>query len=178
MPAPITVADHNHDLCQADALARAEAVCLGRGVRLTPIRRQVLSILWQSHRPASAYEVLHQLNDASGMNDAMARNEGRGEAKDGIKRPLAPPAVYRALDFLLSQGLAHRLASLNAYVGCVHPERAHGAQFFICRHCQAVIEVRDTALAEGMQRVADQLGFAMQAPLVEVTGICAACMTA
>lgn len=163
-----TAPDHTHDhaQCQADAMERAEALCAGRGVRLTDIRRRVLECLWQSHRPTSAYDILHHLNENQ-FNEA-----GGG---DPDRKPLAPPAVYRALEFLLEQGLVHRLASLNAFVGCVHPEREHGAQFYICRVCRAVTEVRDADLTAGIRRIADSLGFAIQAPMVEVNGLCAAC---
>ena len=49
--------------------------------------------------------------------------------------------MYRALQFLQSQGLVHRLESLNAYVGCVHPEHPHASQFLICRDCGQVEEL-------------------------------------
>lgn len=162
LPSPFPETSHDHTLCQSDALERAEALCAGRAVRLTDIRRRVLEHLWASHRPASAYDILHQLNETSGSG----------------QKPLAPPAVYRALDFLLEQGLAHRLASLNAFIGCSHPERPHGAQFYICRVCRSVAEVRDAEVASGILRVADTLGFAVQAPVVEVEGVCATCQAA
>ena len=42
-------------------------------------------------------------------------------------RRLAPITVYRALDFLMEQGLVHRLASQNAYIACPeHPRRQGG----------------------------------------------------
>jgi len=149
---------HDHAACRAGALDRAEALCARRKVRLTDLRRSVLAVLWEDHRPISAYDILHRLN------------------ADGGK--VAPPAVYRALDFLIGQGLAHRIDSLNAFVGCPTPERAHGAQFFICRQCQTVAEVRDTAIAGGISAAADRLGFTVSAPVVEVTGLCPACQEA
>src|SRR5690606_10698879 len=89
---------HDHEQCVSDALAAAEQVCERSGARLTPVRRGVLGLVWQSHRPMGAYDLL----------DTLAREDDR--------RP-APPTVYRALDFLQEHGLVHRIASLNAFIG-------------------------------------------------------------
>lgn len=154
---------HDHDACRAEALRRAEDLCAARGERLTPLRRQVLEILWHDHTPLSAYDVLGRLNAGPRADDAL--------------RPAAPPTVYRALEFLVGQGLAHRLASLNAYIGCPHPEKPHGAQFFICRRCHAVAEVEDGTLGRDIERVGAGLGFVVDAPVVEVEGLCPHCRT-
>ncbi|RMD92342.1 MAG: transcriptional repressor, partial [Alphaproteobacteria bacterium] len=89
-------APHDHRACAAAALARAEARCRESGLRLTPLRRRVLEILLESHRPLGAYDILARL-----------RADGR---------PAQPPVAYRALDFLVAHGLAHRLHSLNAFL--------------------------------------------------------------
>lgn len=155
--------DHDHDACRAGALRRAERLCAERGARLTILRRQVLDILWaEDHRPLSAYDVLARLN--------------AGPRAGAAHRPAAPPTVYRALDFLVCEGLAHRLPSLNAYIGCPRPETAHGAQFFICRSCRTVAEVRDPALGQAIARAGAGIGFAVDAPVVEVEGLCPRCM--
>src|SRR5690606_29397539 len=99
---------HDHRRCIADALDAAERVCAGRGARLTELRRRVLELVWQSHRPVGAYPLLAALG------------------RDG--HAPAPPTVYRALDFLQAQGLVHRIESRNAYVGCPHPETDHTGQ--------------------------------------------------
>lgn len=152
---------HDHDACRDAALRRAEALCADRGERLTPLRRQVLDILWRDHRPLSAYDVLALLN--------------AGPRAEAAQKPAAPPTVYRALDFLVAQGLAHRITSLNAYVGCPDPETPHGAQFFICRSCQAVAEVGDPTLSRDIERIGAGLGFLVDAPVVEVEGLCPHC---
>jgi len=84
-PAP----DHDHDRCAADAIRHAEQVCVVRVQKFTPIRRQVLQALLSSHRPLGAYEVI----------DELAKS---------MPRP-APITVYRALDFLMENGLVHAL---------------------------------------------------------------------
>ena len=92
---------HKHSSCITAALDAAVANCRLDGQRLTPLRRRVLELVWSSHEPIKAYDIL----------DAM-RNEKRGAA---------PPTVYRALDFLQQQGLVHKIESLNAYIGCGAP---------------------------------------------------------
>ena len=51
LPAIFPDPDHDHDRCSTDAMAVAEALCLERGQRLTPIRRKVLAALLGSHKP-------------------------------------------------------------------------------------------------------------------------------
>lgn len=148
---------HDHDLCVADALASAEAICHSRGARLTAVRRRVLELVWSGHRPVGAYDVLAAL------------------APEG--RPAAPPTVYRALDFLIEQGLIHRIASLNAFVGCAHPEAAHAGQFLICLGCREVSEFDDPAITADVAARAASRGFTVSAQNLEVTGLCARCRT-
>ena len=136
-------------------LARSEALCRERGVRLTDQRRRVLEILCAADRPIGAYQIL----------ESMA--EGR--------RVPAPPTVYRALDFLLSHGLAHRLESLHAYVGCAHPGEPHAGQFLICDRCGGVTELDDAGLARRLTSLARGTGFRPARPVVELIGTCAAC---
>lgn len=151
-PAP----DHDHDRCSSEALAHAEAVCAARSQRLTPIRRQVLSVLAASHQPLGAYEIIERLGD-------------------GGPRP-APITVYRALDFLLEQGFAHRIESRNAFIACGHH---HGSRemvvFLICEHCGAVGEAGSAAVAETLETAAGNAGFAIKTPVIEITGTCAHC---
>src|SRR3979490_3492568 len=114
-PAP----DHDHDRCAADALRHAEQVCADRTQKFTPIRRRVLQALLSSHRPLGAYEVI----------DELAKS---------MPRP-APITVYRALDFLMENGLVHRIESRNAFLACAHDHEptAMGA-VLICDRCGSV----------------------------------------
>lgn len=139
-------------------LARAEALCGERGVRLTEQRRRVLEILWAAERPIGAYEIL--------------------EAMGGGRRALAPPTVYRALDFLLEQGLVHKIESLHAFVGCDHPGRPHASQFLICDRCGAVTELEDEGVARSLRSAADESGFQPARRVVELIGVCASCSDA
>lgn len=152
---PFLSHEHDHDACVDAALDRAEAVCARRGARLTALRRRVLEIVWSGHRPIGAYDVLEHLT--------------------GDGRRAAPPTVYRALDFLLEHGLVHRVASLNAFVGCAQPGHGGNGQFLICRRCGSAAELRDTAIAEAIDGAARQRGFATEAHTVEIAGLCPNC---
>ena len=136
-------------------LARAEQICTERGVRLTPQRKTVLRLLCEADRPLSAYELLDQLR-------ASVRNP-------------APPTVYRALDFLLEQGLVHKLETLHAYIGCAHPDHPHASQFLICDDCGGVSEVEDPAVARSLTAAGKAAGFRTKRPVVELLGTCADC---
>ena len=119
------------------------------------MRRRVLEMVWRSHRPVGAYAILDDL-----------RGDGR---------PTAPPTVYRALSFLAGLGLVHRIASLNAFVGCPLPGEPHTGQFLICRECGAAEEIDDHGIAGAVRRGAERVGFRVQHPTVEITGLCPRC---
>lgn len=153
-PAPA----HDHDRCLARALREAERLCRQRGAQLTPIRRRVLELVWSGHRPQGAYELLERLQAERGR--------------------VAPPTVYRALDFLLAQGLIHRIESLNAFVGCARPSHSHSGQFFICEGCGTTAELADPGLASQIDRSAEALGFSVAQRIVEVRGFCPCCQPA
>ncbi len=161
---------HDHRVCVEVALATAARLCLERRARLTPLRRRVLELVWRSHAPVGAYDILGRLSDEQGT----AQEKSTAQEK-GTRRPSAPPTVYRALEFLLAQGLIHRIESLNAYVGCVHPDGAHGGQFLICTGCGATAEVHDPRVDAAVARRAEELGFAVARKTIEVAGLCPPC---
>ena len=146
---------HDHGLCVDAALAAAEVQCRDRGVRLTTLRRRVLELVWRGHGPVGAYTLLETL---------------RG---DGLAA--AAPTVYRALDFLLTQGLIHRLERRNAFIGCPNPEMVHSGQFLICTGCGAVAEIDDDDVGQAVRRAAGRHGFTVVRPTVEVEGLCPGC---
>ena len=136
------------------ALADAESVCLEKGVKLTPIRRRVLELLLESDAPAKAYDLLTKL-------------DGEGAAK--------PPTVYRALDFLLETGLAHKIESLNAFMACGHRHHRHAAAFLICTNCETAQELHSSKTLETIERESQAVQFKMQNVVIEVRGLCADC---
>lgn len=155
MLVPFQRPGHRHEHCVTEALERAERECAHRGQRLTPLRRRVLELVWSRHEPVKAYELLEIL-----------RAEHKGAA---------PPTVYRALEFLLAEGFVHRIESMNAFVGCGEPTRAHHGQFWICERCGAVAEMDDNELSALIARKARQLGFETDQQTIEIHGICRDC---
>lgn len=148
--------DHGHD--PAAALAAAEDLARSRGLRLTPVRRRVLQMLLTEGRALGAYDVLRRLGD-----------EGFGHQ---------PPVAYRALDFLVEHGFAHRIRRLNAFAACAHPHEDHEALFLICEVCNALTEVPGAPVHKAIRAAARAAGFAVSATTVEALGRCAACTDA
>ena len=152
---PFSTAEHDHGNCVSLALAKAESLCRQRGQRLTALRRRVLELVWDNHQPVGAYALLEKM---------------RGE-----KGRMAPATVYRALDFLQDQGLVHRLASLNAFIGCAFPDSRHAGQFLICSSCRQLAELDDSRVTAALQASAESSGFAIGSSTVEIMGLCPNC---
>jgi len=150
-------ARHDHADGIAHAVAEAEARCAEAGLRLTPVRRRVLEILLEGPRAMGAYEVLARL-----------AAEGQGAH---------PPVAYRALDFLVAHGLAHRIARLNAFVACGRPGERHRPAFLICRGCRSVAEA-EAPPGGALGREAAASGFRIEHTSIEAEGLCPACSEA
>jgi Fur family zinc uptake transcriptional regulator len=150
---------HDHGHCTAQAIARAEALCATREARLTPMRRQVLAALAESHQPLGAYEVMDRL-------------AGPGT------RP-APITIYRALEFLVDNGLVHRIESRNAFLACINNhESGASVVFLICERCGAVGEAPSAEVTKTLAAAAKRAGFTPKAPVIEISGICSHCSRA
>jgi len=147
--------DHDHAHCTGAGLDRADALAQSRGLRLTPVRRATLEILLSRHKAFGAYEILDELKQA-----------GFGSQ---------PPVAYRALDFLVEQGLAHRVRRLNAFMACTHPGTDHAPAFFICTECAAVAELPEESLRAAVGDAATSIGFEVQRLSVEAEGLCPNC---
>lgn len=150
-----TFQHHDHSHCAGDSLARAEALMAERGARLTPVRKRVLEILLEAHRALGAYDVLQRL-----------AAEGFGNQ---------PPVAYRALDFLVEQGLAHRIQRLNAFIACMHAGESHAPAFLICQTCETVAEAPVAPVRAALDTAAADLGFAVDRVTIEALGLCPAC---
>src|ERR1700761_3925781 len=151
-PAP----GHDHGRWTAEALQHAERVCAKRAQKFTPIRRQVLEALLSSHKPLGAYEIIEEL----------ARSKPRP----------APITVYRAFDFLIENGLVHRIESRNAFLACAHDhDETATVAFLICERCGLVGEVPAAPVAQSLNASARSTGFTPRMSIVEITGVCAHC---
>ena len=156
MTIPLASQQHDHSRCIDSALTTAQQLCAESGVRLTQLREQVLKIVWQSHQPLGAYAVMDVLSQES-------------------TRRVAPPTVYRALDFLLEQGLVHRVNLLNAYIGCSHPDEPHQHNFLICKKCDIAVEFEAPKMDKAICDSAREQGFEISSQSVEVLGLCSNC---
>ncbi len=154
--------DPKHHVHDAAGFVRAvEHACHERGLRLTAIRTRVLGFVASAGKPIKAYDLL----------ELVREGEGAGAA--------APPTVYRALDFLLSNGFIHKLESINAFVACHHPNTdQHSVPFLICNRCHSAVELEDREVVDALDARARALGFVPQAQTLEVHGLCAKCASA
>ena len=147
---------HDHSRCISAALSRAEELCAANKARLTPTRKAVLELLWQDHKPLGAYQLQDQLAALTGKS-------------------IAPPTIYRAIEFLLGLGLIHRIASLNAYIGCPFPGSDHSNLFMICTECGSAAEVSHNSLNDLLQKTSDKTNFTIQSQTLELLGLCPNC---
>jgi len=155
MVQPFTCQEDVHQYCVDSALQQAETLCVKNNLRLTPLRRRILKLIWQNHQPVGAYELLDLL-----------QQEGKA----------APPTVYRTLDFLLEHGLIHRLASRTAYFGCSQPGQKHSGQVLICESCNVLAELDSNSITHQIDSTAASVGFQVREQLVEVSGLCPRCL--
>lgn len=153
--------EHDHARCEADALRHAEIICARQGLRFTEQRRHVLQALLESHVPASAYDVIDRLAE-------------HGESR------LAPVSVYRALEFLTANNLAHRIESKNAFVACDRGDDCEpGATLFlICDNCGAAAEASSDTLGSLVTAETRKREFMPRLRVLEVRGLCARCQAA
>ncbi len=166
---------HAHDVFHADTdhdarLEAARALCTERGVRFTPLRQEVYALILAADKPMGAYDLIAAL---------QARRDAEYAAQAAPKRQkasvIAPPTVYRSLDFLLAEGFIHQLNSINAYIPCCHPRDAHAAAFLICTLCQKVTEYSRAPVHELMDFIKDDVGFSINQSYIELKGICDDC---
>ncbi|WP_041522213.1 Fur family transcriptional regulator [Gilvimarinus agarilyticus] len=141
-------------------IEEAERQCINRGTRLTTKRKQILAGLIESNKALSAYELIDFCKSHYGDT-------------------FSAMSTYRILEFLESEGLAHRLNLANKYVACAHINCAHThetPQFLICRECSKVREVKikpDTI--SNLKDNAADAGFMLVTPQFEMSCLCNDC---
>ncbi len=138
----------------AQAMQAADLRLTAEGERMTAPRLRVLELLLAAGEPVKAY-------------DLIARFGADGQ-------PAKPPTVYRALEFLERKGLAHRIASISAYVACTSGSVDHAAAFLICDCCGATAEV-SAPVAGDLGRAAEAAGYVIARTTIEAHGRCPAC---
>lgn len=143
---------------RAQQIEEAQRRCTAAGESLTPLRQRVLELLIDQPGPAKAYDLLPLLDS------------DKGQAK--------PPTIYRALDFLVRMGLAHRIESLNAFVSCGIGACARSTIFLICEQCGAAEEFDAGHALVDLTDAAKRDGFAIHRTMIEASGLCSACQQA
>ena len=136
-------------------IQEAEQYCKENGLNFTPVRRKVLEILLHKNTAIGAYEILDLLREAGFKNQ--------------------PPVAYRALDFLVQNGFAHKIEQLNSFIGCTHPGKDHSPAFMICRNCDSVSEEEALVRNFSVSQIASTAGFTVEKAVIEARGLCHSC---
>lgn len=137
----------------SQAIEKIEKSLLHKGLRFTAPRRDVLKALLQGKPPMKAYDLV--------------------ESMKGVK----PMTVYRALDFLVAEGLVHRIESLNAYVPCIERHCEHtDSQYLICDSCGKIEELHNHAIDDFLKEKLIKLGFSITHKTMELHGQCKRCI--
>ena len=136
-------------------IQEAEQYCQENGLNFTPVRRKVLEILLQKNTAIGAYEILDLLREAGFKNQ--------------------PPVAYRALEFLVQNGFAHKIEQLNSFIGCMHPGKDHSPAFMICRNCDSVSEEEALTRNFSVSQIAAKAGFTVEKAVIEARGLCHSC---
>jgi Fur family zinc uptake transcriptional regulator len=140
----------------AEQISTAQELCAQRGQRLTPIRQKVLEILLRESRSLKAYEMLDRIRS--------------------VHPGAAPPTVYRALDFLVEQGLIHRLDAINAWTACMDAAGEPHDMLVVCTECGKVAELSAPALSRQLAQKVSEAGFVLSGHETELRALCAACL--
>ena len=138
-----------------NSMQQAEQYCQENGLNFTPVRRKVLEILLQKNTAIGAYEILDLLREAGFKNQ--------------------PPVAYRALEFLVQNGFAHKIEQLNSFIGCMHPGKDHSPAFMICRNCDSVSEEEALTRNFSVSQIASKAGFTVEKAVIEAQGLCHSC---
>ena len=150
MPAPKTEpgpADWTKQVC---------AACASQGLQMTPLRLSILAILGESSAPLGAYAII----------ETLSKREGK---------PIAPPTVYRTLEFFLAHGFLHKIESRNAFARCEHLGHAHQGVLLLCEKCGRSDEIEDHSVVLALQETVDRVGFHARRRMIEMVGLCRDC---
>ena len=141
-------------------IKKLQETCAQVGAKLTSKRKNVLIVLLNSKTPLSAYDIAD-----------------RYQAQFHESLPVM--SVYRMLDFLIKEKLAHKLETSGQYISCTHIACDHqheAPQFLICDHCGSVKEVGiKKPLVDEIERSIQGIGFTLAHKQLELHGICKKC---
>ena len=120
------------------------------------MRAAIFDALAAEDKPASAYDIADTVSKARGKR-------------------VAPNSVYRILDLFVTNNVAMRVESANAYIANAHPGCHHDCIFLVCRTCKQATHVDDDKVTNEVRAVAEQEGFKSERPVIEILGTCAKC---
>ena len=147
---------HTHSHHAPDWAEQVRQACARRGLQLTAPRAGVVAVIAEHMAPLGAYAII----------EALTR---RGN------KPIAPPTVYRALDFLIEHGFLHRIESRNVFAPCAHLDHAHRGVLLSCETCGRSVEIEDDNVGAAVDRAAHSAGFVAKGRVIEVAGLCEDC---
>ncbi len=148
---------HDHSEPRGDKLANAARVMLeSKGEQWTDMRGDIFAVLAAEEKPSSAYDIADKVSQRRGKR-------------------VAPNSVYRILDLFVTNNIAMRVESANAYIANAHPGCHHDCIFLVCRNCKEATHVDDDKVTNEVRAVAEQEGFRPERPVIEILGTCAKC---
>ena len=153
------MAQHHHDHSEhaGETLVEAARNALtSAGEQWTGMRSDVFEELARHERPASAYDIAENLSKTRGKR-------------------VAPNSVYRILDLFVTNNLAMRVESANAYLANTHPGCTHDCIFLVCDECGEATHVDNDEISKAVRQVAQSSDFKPERPIIEIRGLCAAC---
>ena len=176
-----SVCAHVHDVQDFTAsdvnerLLAAKEQCRSSGARFTPLRQQIYQLVLEANKPVGAYDLITQLQQMRLAEPEAESDSSNNQANTQTPKNVAPPTVYRSLEFLLSEGLIHQLTSITAKVPSCHPRAQHTAPFLICAQCERVQECSCLPVQEMMSFAEQDVGFTVERSVIELSGRCQAC---
>ena len=160
---------HSHDVHDLtpekinQRLQTAKQICAAKQIRFTPLRHIVYQLILESDKPLGAYDLIQSLQ------------QNREKQAGDKAKMVAPPTIYRTLEFLLELGFIHQLTSINAFVPCCHPRDEHNAVFLLCNDCERVQEFSGLPVQEIVGYVKNEVGFQVEQSVMELKGLCQSC---
>lgn len=147
---------HHHEHAGPSLAAAAEAALIEAGEQWTELRAEVFEALSVHASPASAYDIADQVS-----------------AKRGKR--IAPNSIYRILDLFVTNNLAMRVESSNAYLANSHPGCLHDCIFLVCDECGEATHIDNDAVSKTVRGLAEAANFKPERPVIEIRGLCAEC---
>ncbi|MGB3469704.1 MAG: transcriptional repressor [Erythrobacter sp.] len=148
---------HSHQDLTGESLVNAARTSLmASGEQWTGMRESVFTELSRHDRPVSAYDIADNLSAARGKR-------------------VAPNSIYRILDLFVTNNLAMRVESANAYLANTHPGCEHDCIFLVCDECGEATHVDDEDVSRTVRALAERKSFRAERPVLEVRGLCRMC---